>query len=78
MSFCSDALSCLGAGEVNELNVGYLERRIDRLIPFVGAGLSVDFGFPTWSQLLHQAAERLGLARDADQLNAQRRFEPCC
>lgn len=38
-----------------------------RLIPFVGAGLSIRFGFPSWSGLINDIGEELGY--DADVFN---------
>ena len=35
-------------------------RREGRLIPFVGAGLSIPLGLPTWSSLLDIIAGQLG------------------
>ena len=29
-----------------------LKRKLDAIIPFVGAGLSVPFGFPQWREFL--------------------------
>ncbi|WP_298743958.1 SIR2 family protein [uncultured Microbacterium sp.] len=43
--------------------LGALARR-GRLVPFMGAGVSVSAGAPTWAQLIEQLADRAGL--DAD------------
>jgi hypothetical protein len=34
-------------------------RRSGRLIPFIGAGLSMRFGLPSWNQLMRMVAEKL-------------------
>ncbi len=41
-----------------------LRRGPDRTIPFVGAGLSREAGYPTWSGLLREMAERAGVDVD--------------
>jgi formylglycine-generating enzyme required for sulfatase activity len=75
MSFLSDARTCLGMGAANDQNLPYLEERINRLIPFVGAGLSVDFNYPTWSGLLRQIAARHDLDDEVEPFIASREFE---
>jgi len=35
-------------------------QRAGKLIPFVGAGLSIPLGLPSWSQLIDIIAEQLG------------------
>jgi hypothetical protein len=77
VSFFDDALEALGRGDTNAQGLQYLEekRRIWRLIPFVGAGLSVEFDYPTWSALLAQIAERNGLGPDVDADIRARNFE---
>jgi hypothetical protein len=44
-------------------------RKDGRLIPFVGAGLSIPFGLPSWSQLLDIIARQLGYDPEVFQLN---------
>ncbi|MGM1028970.1 MAG: SIR2 family protein [Actinomycetota bacterium] len=38
--------------------------RAGRLVPFLGAGASMSAGAPSWSQLLEQLAQRLGLTEE--------------
>ncbi len=42
---------------INELKVHYKERR---LIPFLGAGLSIPLGLPSWQELMGWMATKLG------------------
>jgi len=44
-------------------------RTAGRLIPFVGAGLSVPLGLPSWSTLINNIAEQLGYDPDVYKLN---------
>ncbi len=57
--------------------VDLLTRSIVRVVPFVGAGLSVDFGFPTWRAFLIDAAGdgRRRVAREARVLLRKGDFE---
>ena len=77
VSFFDDALEALGRGDANAQSLQFLEekRRIWRLIPFVGAGLCVEFDYPTWSALLAQIAERNGLGPEVEADIRARDFE---
>jgi hypothetical protein len=50
-----------------KLNEGYMEDLVEQLrsplgvMPFVGAGMSAPYGFPTWDRFLVAAAEEFGL-----------------
>jgi HAD superfamily phosphoserine phosphatase-like hydrolase len=61
MTFVDDALRVLGNLGPNEQNLTILDSCRDRLIPFVGAGLSMHFGYPSWNTLLDDMAEQVGL-----------------
>jgi formylglycine-generating enzyme required for sulfatase activity len=59
-----DPLVDLRGIEDNEYNLHKLTEQIQTpigVIPFVGAGLSVPFGFPTWSSFLIAQAKRAGI-----------------
>jgi hypothetical protein len=61
MSFVSEAQEMLGCGERNKVNLKLLENCKDQLAPFVGAGLSMKHGYPSW----HVLMERLGQATES-------------
>jgi SIR2-like domain len=54
--------------QLDNANRGYVESLVDqlrsplRVLPFVGAGLSAEFGFPMWDAFLREAATAAGLA----------------
>ena len=52
MSFVDQALEILGNIGDNKSNLQALEQHRTRLVPFVGAGLSMPYGYPNWSELL--------------------------
>lgn len=61
-------------------NEPYLEELRDRVrrrcvVPFVGAGLSVPFGYPGWRDLLSTQGRRFGLGDDVDNELASGRYE---
>ncbi|BDC48718.1 hypothetical protein F183_A10340 [Bryobacterales bacterium F-183] len=56
MAFVDDALQILGNIADNQKNLRELELQRSSIVPFVGAGLSIPFGYPNWKDLL------LGLA----------------
>jgi formylglycine-generating enzyme required for sulfatase activity len=68
MTALSYGLEILGNTESNRVNLELLLEFRERLVPFVGAGLSVDFGYPTWTDLLLRIAGEVGLR---DQMKAQ-------
>jgi HAD superfamily phosphoserine phosphatase-like hydrolase len=62
------ALAILGCGGNNALNLRLLLSNIEKVVPFVGAGLSTDFGYPGWVGLLSD------LAKEAEQPDAVHRL----
>jgi hypothetical protein len=46
MGLVEDALEILGEIGSNRQNLELLRKAIDQLVPFVGAGMSADFGYP--------------------------------
>src|SRR5258708_6253786 len=69
------ALLSLAKVPVNRLNVRQLSRSRETLIPFIGAGLSADFGYPPWHRLVEDLAEPSGLGPDITKLLAENKFE---
>jgi hypothetical protein len=61
MTTNEDGLTILGRIGNNAQNVDLLLKYLDRLVPFVGAGLSSEFGYPRWNELLEDLADRAGL-----------------
>ncbi|MFN7919410.1 MAG: SIR2 family protein [Bryobacteraceae bacterium] len=53
-----EALAVLGDYGDNRRHLKDLEEHRGRLVPFVGAGLSVDFGYPNWAKLLEKLAPK--------------------
>lgn len=56
MSFVDQALQILGDLGDNKRNLQALEQHRTRLVPFVGAGLSIPLGYPSWANLLKSLA----------------------
>ena len=75
MAFVNRALAVLGEIRTNAANLRLLEPSLDKLAPFVGAGLSFEFGYPSWSQFLKDAADFLGLRSKVESLLAGQQFE---
>jgi hypothetical protein len=75
VSFCRQASSVLGGPPSNEQTLRFLEDRITSLGLLVGAGLSVDFGLPTWPHLLREVARKGQMEREIAALVDERRFE---
>jgi hypothetical protein len=75
MSFVEEAIKILGSVETNRTNLSLLNECIDQLVPFVGAGLSVGFGYPTWEQFLRNAGDHLRLRSQVDSFLAQQKYE---
>ncbi|HYK90707.1 MAG TPA: SIR2 family protein [Acidobacteriota bacterium] len=69
------AIPILGNTLGNEHVLHMLEEHCGQLVPFVGAGLSVGFGYPQWKQFLETAADQMGLRPKIDSLLALNRFE---
>jgi HAD superfamily phosphoserine phosphatase-like hydrolase len=63
MDFVEDALKILGNIGTNEQNLRLLFSCRDKLVPFVGAGLSTDFGYPGWNKLIQGLAAQTSQSR---------------
>jgi hypothetical protein len=50
--FGQSAISILGDWDVNADHLRKLEPALDKIVPFVGAGLSAPFGYPGWGRFL--------------------------
>jgi NB-ARC domain/TIR domain/SIR2-like domain len=74
-SFTEKALEILGDIGTNSSNLALLEECLRRLVPFVGAGLSVDFGYPTWGQFLQETAVKFGVGTRIASLLANYKYE---
>lgn len=63
------------------VNKGYVEDLVQQLrsplgvIPFVGAGMSAEFGFPLWDTFLRECAAQTGLENEIEQLLSASDFE---
>ena len=75
MDFFERALGTLGEIGSNATNFRQLSGCLDQLVPFVGAGLSADFGYPQWTHFLADAADRFGLRSNVDDHLARQEFE---
>lgn len=63
MAFLDDALRIIGRIGTNEQNLKLLFSYRDKLVPFVGAGLSTNFGYPGWNSLIQALAAHAGQRR---------------
>ena len=70
-----EALRHLANLRVNQQNIELLFRYSEALVPFIGAGLSRDFGYPAWHTLLEGLAETAGLSEATRNLLAADKFE---
>ena len=75
MRILEQALSILGDIGDNTRNLQLLDPYIERLVPFVGAGLSADFGYPGWKKLLQSMAGRPDLGEKVHNLLARNQYE---
>src|ERR1700731_1460947 len=75
MRILEQALTILGDIGDNKLMLELLDPYIERLVPFVGAGLSANFGYPGWKKLLQGMAGRLNLRQQVDDLLDQNHYE---
>jgi hypothetical protein len=75
MPFSDKALGILGEIASNDTNLHLLDGCLPQLVPFVGAGLSADFGYPQWGLFLRKAACRFGLSSKVESLLAGWQFE---
>ena len=64
MDFVDEALTILGNIGPNRQNLKILDDCRGRLVPFVGAGLSIPFGYPSWDRLLEDLATNVGLQNE--------------
>lgn len=62
-----EQLGCLLAIDGNREALRQLQQKYNAglVSPFIGAGMSVPFGFPLWDQMLRQIAEDVGLIKNA-------------
>jgi hypothetical protein len=75
MHFFDKSLEILGEIGSNATNLRLLGECLDQLVPFIGAGLSADFGYPQWGQFLREAAGHFGLPTAVEPLLAGQQFE---
>ena len=75
MNFIEDSLKILGDLGANRQNLSLLSSCHDKLIPFVGAGLSADFGYPSWNTLLNEMAEQVNLGEEVRTHIAKSEYE---
>ena len=78
MAFVDDALTILGNIGTNEQNLRLLFSYRDKLVPFIGAGLSTTFGYPGWNKLIQGLAvhtDQPRLIRKVNDLLANNKFE---
>src|SRR4051812_31134061 len=75
MGFIDEALSILGDSPENRLHLGLLDPHIERLVPFVGAGLSADFDYRGWKELLQEIAGSSPIRARVDELLARNLYE---
>jgi hypothetical protein len=60
---------------LNNASLKLLVDNAGNLTPFVGAGLSAPFGFPTWHSLLEQLSTSLGMEGEIKSLLEASQFE---
>src|SRR5688572_21344809 len=75
MTFLKGALSILGATGTNDQNLRELESSLDKLVPFVGAGLSAAFKYPDWKTFLLESAGTGPLVSTVENLVARDLYE---
>lgn len=61
MNFVRQAIQVLGNIGPNVQNLSMLDSCRDKLVPFVGAGISIHYGYPSWNGLLETIAIQVGL-----------------
>ncbi|MGC2112374.1 MAG: SIR2 family protein [Candidatus Korobacteraceae bacterium] len=74
-AFAQKALEILGDIGTNFTNICKLEDCIEYLVPFVGAGLSSDLGYPMWAQFLSVTAGEFGCLSDVNRFLAKHQYE---
>ena len=75
MAFLESALSILGNSGSNEHNLRDLEACADKLVPFVGAGLSAAFDYPGWKGFLQGLAKGSPILAEVDRLLSKDQYE---
>jgi HAD superfamily phosphoserine phosphatase-like hydrolase len=75
MAFLDDAKQALGLGDLNAKNLRLLDSCRANLLPFVGAGLSADFGYPSWNKLVNDLADEAGLSAQVSSHLRNNNFE---
>src|SRR5436305_8949496 len=75
MPFAEKALGILEEIAHNKNNLQELDRWLLQIVPFVGAGLSIDFGYPLWEQFLREAAAQFNLCPTVEPYLAKQQFE---
>jgi HAD superfamily phosphoserine phosphatase-like hydrolase len=75
MSFVEDAGQILGDIASNRQNLEMLAENCHQVVPFVGAGLSLEFGYPSWGALLEELAHQAGLTGQVKERLAISAFE---
>jgi len=75
MAFLESALSILGNSGSNEHNLRDLEACSDKLVPFVGAGLSAAFDYPGWKAFLQGLAKGSPILAEVDRLLSKDQYE---
>ncbi len=74
-SFKEKALKILGDSGGNASNLVLFEGCMQQLVPFVGAGLAVEFGYPLWGRFLQETADEFGLGIQVAALVAKDQYE---
>jgi HAD superfamily phosphoserine phosphatase-like hydrolase len=75
MDFVTSALVSLVDTPANRQNLKILDKCRGQLVPFVGAGLSADFGYPAWHKMLEDFANSAGVTAQVAPLLSAFRFE---
>jgi phosphoserine phosphatase len=75
LAFEDLALMSLAKLPVNRLNLRLLSHARETLIPFIGAGLSAEFGYPPWHKLIEDLADPSGQGPLIAMLLAENKFE---
>ena len=73
-----DGLDILGNIGSNKQNLELLFSCRDEIVPFIGAGLSAEFGYPSWDELIKKLADSVSqsdLSTRVRKLLAERNFE---
>lgn len=75
LPFLDKTLAVLGQIGANRTNLIQLESCIEQIVPFVGAGLSLEFGYPGRTRFLKEAAPRFGLSAEVEACLAAGKLE---